>query len=135
MDIQVSFPGGRKVDARVGDFIIQTDQSVKDGGQGSAPPPMMYCLASLATCAGFYVVSYLQSRNLPTDGVTVTQTHELVGEGRKKHIGQVNLSIHLPAGIDSKHHAPLIRAANTCAVKKFIESQPGFDVKVVSSQS
>ena len=56
MEIEVSFPGGKRVDATFGGFTIRTDQPVSAGGQGSAPEPSALFLASLATCAGIYVV-------------------------------------------------------------------------------
>jgi ribosomal protein S12 methylthiotransferase accessory factor len=49
--INVSFPGGKKVIAQMGDKLIATDQSVESGGEGSAPEPFTLFLASLATCA------------------------------------------------------------------------------------
>ena len=34
MEMETSFPGGKRVDAKYKDFTIQTDQSVKYGGEG-----------------------------------------------------------------------------------------------------
>ena len=39
MEIEVTFPAGKRVDARVGAFTIATDQPVESGGEGSAPAP------------------------------------------------------------------------------------------------
>ena len=52
--IDVQFPGGKKIDAKIGDVLINTDQSVMAGGEGSAPEPFQLFLASIATCAGIY---------------------------------------------------------------------------------
>jgi ribosomal protein S12 methylthiotransferase accessory factor len=75
--IQVSFPGGKRVDAQVGAFTIRTDQPTEGGGEGSAPAPYDLFLASLATCAGIYVLGFCQARGIPTDGLALTQRHEL----------------------------------------------------------
>ena len=65
MDLTVTFPGGKKVDAEIAGKLIRTDQPRDEGGEGTAPSPYDYCLAAMGTCAGFYVLSYLQARELP----------------------------------------------------------------------
>ena len=67
MEMQITFPGGQGVDAAVGPMVIQTNQD------GSAPSPFSLFLASIGTCAGFYVVSFCQQRGLSTDGIKVVQ--------------------------------------------------------------
>ena len=39
MDIEVSFPGKKRVDARLGGFVLKTDQPIELGGDGSAVAP------------------------------------------------------------------------------------------------
>ena len=75
MDINVTFPGGKKVDALVNGFTIQTDQPAMGGGEGSAPEPYVLFLSSLATCAGVYVLGFCQKREIDTDGISLTQRH------------------------------------------------------------
>jgi ribosomal protein S12 methylthiotransferase accessory factor len=126
MDITVSFPGGKKVDAQFGDFVVKTDQSVKEGGEASAPSPFEYFLASLGSCAGFYVLSYLQARDLPCEGVKIVQSHQF---NQKSHrLEKICLKIVLPPEIDSKHHKPIVRSAQKCSVKRLIESPPEFEI-------
>ena len=128
MDLTVSFPGGKKVNAQMGDFLIETDQSVASGGEGSSPEPFMYCLASLGTCAGIYVLSYLQARGLPSDGVRIVQRHEANPETGR--LGRIQMFIHLPDSIPEKHHKPIKRSAEKCAVKRLIEEQPTFSIEI-----
>jgi ribosomal protein S12 methylthiotransferase accessory factor len=127
MDLIVTFPGNKKVDAEYGGFVIQTDQPVKEGGEGTAPSPFLYCLAAMGTCAGIYVLSYLQARDLPTAGVRIVQSHE--SDPKTKRLAKVVLKIELPAEIEEKHYQPIIRSASKCAVKKLIEEQPEFDIQ------
>ena len=63
--IEVGFPGGQRVDARVRGFTIATDQSPEHGGEGSAPQPYDLFLSSIATCAGIYALKFCQSRKIP----------------------------------------------------------------------
>jgi putative redox protein len=128
MEMTVTFPGGKKVDAEIGGFVVRTDQPAMGGGEGSAPSPFAYCLASMGTCAGIYVLSYLQARGLPAENVKITQNHE--ADPATGRLSKVSMIIHLPAEIDEKHYKPLIRSANQCAVKKLIEEQPLFEISV-----
>lgn len=126
MEIKITFPGGKRVNASFGDFTIETDQSVKEGGEGLAPSPFETFLASLGTCAGVYVMSYLTARKLPVEGVEIVQSHEAHAKTGK--VIKVSLRIVLPEGIAEKHHAPIKRAASLCTVKKLIENPPEFEI-------
>ncbi len=129
----VTFPGGKRVNAAYANFEIATDQSAKYGGDGSAPEPFDLFLASLATCAGIYVLGFCQKRNLPHDGVRLHQTWDR--DEKTKMLTAINISIEVPADFPEKYHSALVRAASQCAVKKTIESPPEFHVEtVVNSQ-
>ena len=54
--IEVSFPGGKRIDAKIGDFNIHTDQTLANGGGETDPEPFQLFLASIATCAGIYAL-------------------------------------------------------------------------------
>jgi putative redox protein len=127
-DLVVSFPGGLRVDAQVGDFVVHTDQPAEGGGDGSAPTPFSVFLASLGTCAGIYVLGYLKARGLPTEGLQILQDHER--DAASGLIGKVRMAIHLPAGIGQEHHAAIVRSAQKCAVKKHLEHPPAFDISI-----
>jgi putative redox protein len=130
-DIRITFPGGKKVDARVGSRVISTDQPTCDGGGDSAPMPFDLFLASIGTCAGFYVLAFLESRGLSTEGV---ELHQRLGYDATTHVlSAVTLEIKLPTTVPEKYHAAIIRAADTCAVKKAIQQQPNFSVQVTAS--
>ena len=58
MEMIVDFPGGARVDAHFGPYTVATDQPTMGGGTGSAPTPFAVFLASIATCAGIYVLGY-----------------------------------------------------------------------------
>lgn len=126
MDIEVTFPGGKRVDARVGAFTVQTDQPVGGGGEGSAPAPFDVFLASIATCAGIYVLGFCQARGLPTDGVRLRQRMTV---DEATHLPtDIAIDIELPAGFPEKYRPAIVRAAEGCKVKKTIAAQPTFTV-------
>lgn len=130
MPIKISFPGGVKVAAQVDDFEIVTDQPEANGGEGSAPTPYDFFLASIGTCAGFYVLSFCRERDLPTDGLGLSLDIERDPETRK--LLKVMLDIKLPEEFPAKYHKAVIKAAELCSVKKALASNPEFAMTVVS---
>ena len=126
--------GGKKVNAEYRGFSIETDQSVANGGEGTAPEPFMLFLASIGTCAGIYVYSFCQKRDIPTDNVRIIQKHHKAENG--KGIYKISLEIEVPEDFPSKYHAAISEAANLCAVKKQIRNAPEFDIttRVVNSE-
>jgi ribosomal protein S12 methylthiotransferase accessory factor len=131
MEMTISFPGGKRVNARFGAFEIATDQSKKEGGDASAPEPFQLFLASIGTCAGVYILSFCQKRDIPTEGITLVQ--RVVRDEVKKHIVCLEVDIHVPPSFPEKYHGALVRAADQCAVKKFIQNPSDINVRVKAS--
>ena len=50
---------------------IVCDQPAENGGEDSGMTPPELLLASLGSCAAFYAVQYLKTRNLAQSGVEV----------------------------------------------------------------
>jgi len=125
-DMIITFEGGKKVNAEFKGFTIETDQSEYAGGEASAPEPFMLFLASIGTCAGIYVFSFCQSREIPTEGIRIVQSHFPKETGRG--IGKIVLTIEVPPGFPEKYRDAVVNAANLCAVKKHIQDPPVFEV-------
>ncbi len=126
MEMQVSFPGGARVDAAFGPHVVRTDQPPQGGGEGSAPTPFNMFLASIATCAGIYVLGFLRQREIPTEGVRLVQR-----ANRNRETGmieQVEIEIEVPQGFPEKYLPALIRSAEQCAVKKHLAQPPEFSI-------
>lgn len=122
MEMLISFPGGKRVDATFDGFVVKTDQPPQGGGDGSAPTPFSLFLASMATCAGIYVLGFCQQRGLPTEGITLRQSVD--SDPATHMVTQVNLTIALPSDFPAKYTEALVRAAQLCAVKKHLENPP-----------
>jgi ribosomal protein S12 methylthiotransferase accessory factor len=125
MDILVTFPGGKRVDAHVGSHLIRTDQPLAAGGDGSAPAPFDLFLSSLATCAGYYVLAFCQARGIPTDGLTLVE-----------HAGPdaIGLDIRLPPGFPERYREAIVRAAETCKVKKLLAHPPAITITTIQGE-
>ena len=131
--MMVSFPGGKRVNATYDGFEIATDQCVDSGGEGTAPEPFDYFLASLATCAGLSVLGFCQKRNIPCDGITLNQSWDL--EEKTKRLTRVRIAIEVPADFPDKYRDALVRVANRCKVKKTLEDPPEFEVETVTLEA
>jgi putative redox protein len=129
--IQVSFPGGKRVDAVVSDQVIRTDQAVAHGGAGTAPEPFDLFLASLATCAGLYVLVFCQTRNIPTESLSLVQD-QVFENGR---LLGVRLSVIVPEDFPAKYLDAVRAAAASCRVKKVLSEPPDVEVVVVSDSA
>lgn len=128
--IDVTFPGGKRVTANFLDHQVHTDQPTKAGGGGTAPSPFELFFASLATCAGYYVLEFCNSRQIPLDGVRLSQTFDR--DVASKRVTAVHLAIALPPGFPEKYKQAVAQAAQGCAVKKLVENPPTMDVQVVA---
>jgi ribosomal protein S12 methylthiotransferase accessory factor len=128
MDIKVTFPGGKRVDAHFGNHVVRTDQPASGGGEDSAPAPFDLFLASVATCAGIYVVGFCQARGIPTDGIDLVQKHSYDEAGK---LSGVEIELTLPASFPEKYRTAVVNAAANCKVKKVIATQPPITVKSV----
>jgi putative redox protein len=126
MDMEIYFSGNKKVSAHYKGFTIDTDQPVGAGGDGTAPAPFDLFLASLGTCAGFYVLQFLQQRDLPTEGAGVGMS--MTRDPETHLVSEIKMEIRLPAGFPEKYQAAVIRAAELCAVKRHLEHPPLFEM-------
>jgi putative redox protein len=132
MDIEVTFPGGKRVDARVGNFTIRTDQPIDHGGEGSAPEPFTLFLASLGTCAGIYVVGFCNTRGIPTENIRIVEHSE--SDPKSGRLLRVSLEVHVPPTFPAEYRDAVARAAAACKVKKTLADPPLFEVTTAVDQ-
>jgi putative redox protein len=125
MEMTVDFPGGARVDAHFGPFAVATDQPPT----ASAPTPFDMFLASLATCAGIYVLGFCRQRNLDSTGIQLVQRSKT--DPATGMVTEIEIDIQVPAGFPEKYLPALIHTAELCKVKKHLEHPP--KMAVVSS--
>jgi putative redox protein len=128
--MEVTFDGDKVITAHINGHSIRTDQPLDNGGGNTAPAPFELFLASIGTCAGIYVKSFCDRRQIPTEGIKIVQTVEF--DEVKKVPAVISIDIKLPAGFPEKYYEAVINAAELCLVKKTISSQPEF--KVITTQ-
>jgi ribosomal protein S12 methylthiotransferase accessory factor len=125
-EIVVTLPGGKRVDAQVGNHLVRTDQPVQAGGEDSAPTPFSLFLASIGTCAGIFVAGFCQKRGISTEGIRIV---ERLHYGEDGALAGVELDIEVPPAFPERYREALVRVADQCSVKKAIQTQPWFQVR------
>ncbi len=128
MDMEVFFPGNKKVYARYKGFVVETDQPADAGGDGSAIAPLDLFFVSIGACAGFYMLRFLQERGLSTEGASLVMRQER--DPGSKLVAKISLEIKLPSDFPDKYRAAVVRAVETCAVKRQLDSPPAFETYV-----
>jgi putative redox protein len=133
MDMLVTFPGGLRVDASYGSHVIRTDQPVAGGGDDTAPAPFSLFLASIGTCAGIYVLGFCKARGIPTEGIRLVQ--RAARDPSTGMIVKIVIDVELPATFPERYRDAVLKAANTCAVKKHLLDPPEIEVRAVGTQA
>lgn len=126
MDMKVYFPGNKRVFADYKGFTIETDQPEHGGGDDSAPAPFDLFVASIGTCAGIFMLGFLQSRGIPTEEAGLTLRTERDPEAGL--IGKMVLDLQLPAEFPEKYTAAIVNAVELCTVKRHLHQPPQFEV-------
>jgi putative redox protein len=124
--MEVTFDGDKVITAHLNGHTIKTDQPVKSGGGNTAPSPFELFLASIGTCAGIYVKSFCDKREIPSGNIKIIQSIEFDNQTRLP--ANIKLDIQLPADFPEKYKAAVINSAELCAVKKTINNPPKFEV-------
>lgn len=126
MEIHIDFDEGMKVNAHFKHFTVHTDQAKHVGGEETFPDPFSYFLSSLATCAGFFVLRFCQSRQIPTTGIQLHMQNDW--NKTKGRVENIHLTIEIPATFPEKYAPALIRATHECSVKKALLNPPQIEV-------
>lgn len=124
MQINVRFLDNLKVEASFDDYTIVADQPVRYKGDGLAPSPFDYFLASSAMCAAYFVKVYCKARNIPTDDIRITQNNTIDPDNRYKQSFQIE--VELPEDLSEKDREGILAAIERCTVKKVIQNAPQF---------
>ena len=131
MEIKVNFLDKLRLEARFDDFTVIADQPIRYKGDGSAPGPFDYFLASSALCAAYFVKLYCETRNIPTDGIRLSQNNIVDPENRYRQIFRIQ--VELPADISARDRQGILRSIDRCTVKKVVQTGPEFVIEEVEN--
>lgn len=130
MQINIRFLENLKLEAHFDDFSLITDQPIRYKGNGTAPSPFDYFLASSALCAAYFVKVYCIARNIPTEDIKLTQNNIVDPENRYKQI--FHIQVELPESISEHDREGILKSIDRCTVKKVIQQTPDFQIETLN---
>lgn len=131
MEIKVNFLDKLRLEAKFDDFTVVADQPVRYKGDGSAPGPFDYFLASSALCAAYFVKLYCDTRGISTENIRLSQNNIVDPDNRYQQIFKIQVA--LPTDISAKDRQGILRSIERCTVKKVVQAGPEFVIEVVES--
>lgn len=131
MEIKVNFLDNLRLEAKFEDYTVIADQPIRYKGDGSAPSPFDYFLASSAMCAAYFVKVYCNARDIPTDDIRISQNNIVDPENRYNQVFQIH--VELPEHISDKDRQGILRAIDRCTVKKVVQTGPEFVIEPVEN--
>ncbi len=126
-EIVVTLPGGRRVEARVGQHRVLTDQPPSNGGEDTAPTPFQLFLASLATCAGIFLQAFCSKRKIPYQDIQIIERPTFSGDGA---LVAIELELKVPRDFPAEYRTAVLRVIDQCSVKRVLQSPPQFHSRV-----
>jgi uncharacterized OsmC-like protein len=111
---------------------ILCDQPAENGGEDSGMTPPELLLASLGSCAAFYAVQFLKTRNLAETGVEVTVTAEKLKQPAR--VGNFNVHVACPISLTEEQKEGLVRSVHHCLVHNTLLMPPEIAVELTTSE-
>ncbi|MFN3987216.1 MAG: OsmC domain/YcaO domain-containing protein [Rhodocyclaceae bacterium] len=131
MEIKVNFLDKLRLEAKFDDFTVIADQPIRYKGDGSAPGPFDYFLASSALCAAYFVKLYCDARDIPTEHIRLSQNNIVDPENRYKQT--IKIQVELPADVSEKDRVGILRSIDRCTVKRAVQVGPDFIIEEVEN--
>lgn len=113
-----------------GRHTIITDEPERLGGSDAGPAPHELLPAMLAACVSTMIGAYAAGRDLDVSALWVDVRYDSESTPRA-----VEITIHAPAGFSPEQLARLQRIADTCPVKRALETGFSFEERVIADAS
>ena len=131
MEIKVNFLDKLRLEAKFDDFTVVADQPIRYKGDGSAPGPFDYFLASSALCAAYFVKLYCDTRKISTENIRLSQNNIVDPENRYQQIFKIQ--VELPPDIQEVDRRGILNSIERCTVKKVVQAGPEFVIEEVDN--
>jgi uncharacterized OsmC-like protein len=126
MEVKVSHLGQVKFNIQTRSHSILCDQPPENSGEDTGMTPPELLLASLGSCAAFYAVEYLKTRNLARTGVEVSVTADKLKQPAR--IGNFRIHVFYPVPLTEDQIEGLNRSVRHCMVHNTLLTPPDIDV-------
>ena len=128
IEVQVEHLGAVQFEIKARQHTIACDQPAENGGfdEGMTPPELM--LASLGSCAAFYVAAYLRKHRLAAEGTRVRATADKKKDPAR--LDDFRIAVDVPAGLDAKHLAGVESAVHQCLIHNTLLNPPKIAIEI-----
>jgi uncharacterized OsmC-like protein len=107
---------------------ILCDQPAENGGTDGGMTPPEFLLASLGSCAAFYAVQYLRTRNLDDRGVEVSVTAEKLKQPAR--IGNFRIHVSCPVALTEEQEQAVMHSVHHCLVHNTLLNPPEIKIEL-----
>jgi uncharacterized OsmC-like protein len=133
MEVKITHLDQVRFNIQARSHSIVCDQPAENGGEdaGMTPPELM--LASLGSCAAFYAVQYLKTRNLAQSGVEVTVTSEKLKQPAR--LGNFRIQVVSPVSLTEEQTEGLMRSVHHCLIHNTLLTPPEIAIELTTKEA
>ena len=133
MEVKITHLDRLKFAIQSGSHSILCDQPAENGGEdcGMTPPELL--LASLGSCAAFYAVQYLKTRNFAENGVEVSVTAEKLKSPAR--VGNFKIHVACPVSLTEEQTEGLMRSVHHCLIHNTLLSPPEIAIELAIKET
>ena len=128
MEVKITHLNRVKFAIQSGSHSILCDQPAENGGEDSGMTPPELLPASLGSCAAFYAVQYLKTRNLAENGVEVSVTAEKLKSPAR--VGNFQIHVACPVSLTEEQTEGLMRSVHHCLIHNTLLSPPEIAIEL-----
>jgi uncharacterized OsmC-like protein len=133
MEVKITHLDQVKFSIQSRSHTILCDQPAENGGEDSGMTPPELLLASLGSCAAFYAVQYLKTRNLGETGVEVTVTAEKLKQPPR--LGNFRIHVSCPVPLTEEQTEGLMRSVHHCLVHNTLLTPPEIAIELTTKEA
>ena len=132
MEVKITHLDQVKFSIQSRSHTILCDQPAENGGEDSGMTPPELLLASLGSCAAFYAVQYLKTRNLAESGVAVSVTAEKLKQPAR--LGNFRIHVSCPVPLTEEQTEGLMRSVHHCLVHNTLLTPPEIAIELTTKE-
>jgi uncharacterized OsmC-like protein len=138
MEVKITHLDQVKFNIQARSHAIVCDQPAENGGEDSGMTPPELLLASLGSCAAFYAVQYLKTRNLmesdvAQSGVEVTVTAEKLKQPAR--LGNFRIQVVSPVSLTEEQTEGLMRSVHHCLIHNTLLSPSEIAIELATRET
>jgi uncharacterized OsmC-like protein len=132
MEVKITHLDQVKFSIHARSHSIVCDQPAENGGEDTGMTPPELLLASLGSCAAFYAVQYLETRNLIQSGVEVTVSAEKLKQPAR--LGNFRIQVVCPISLTEEQTEGLMRSVHHCLIHNTLLSPPEMAIELTTRE-